>query len=402
MDRQTDGTRSDVRFALFIIVAGLLIGIRYHYLLWQLSPDGLSPITKGTPYWDFSNLWAGSRMVLDGHLAYLFDVDAYRAELRRMFMPDMANQEWSYPPSILLIGAPLALLPIQAAFVLWTVLTAGLLFLAMRPLGVPTTYRLAVMLSPPVLVNAAFGQNGALTAALLIGGLALLPKRPVISGILIGILTIKPHLGILLPFALLASGSFRAFAAAAVTALAIAIITGLLFGFGTWHLFVAETMPLMSSIMEAHFPQTYHVNAITHFIMARSLGLGLNAAYLWQGLMTLAAIIATICIWLPCTKIDHGTRTCLTALMTLLATPYAYIYDTIPAAIAAMYVFARGTIVPRLLLAALWMLPVLTSLVLKTFLFAVTILIPLGFVVWVLIDVRLAKRADIQPSNAAV
>ncbi|NKN39185.1 DUF2029 domain-containing protein [Agrobacterium sp. a22-2] len=401
MDRQTDGTRSDVKFALFIIVAGLLIGIRYHYLLWQLSPDGLSPITKGTPYWDFSNLWAGSRMVLDGHLAYLFDVDAYRAELRRMFMPDMANQEWSYPPSILLIGAPLALLPIQAAFVLWTVLTAGLLFLAMRPLGVPTTYRLAVLLSPPVLVNAAFGQNGALTAALLIGGLALLPKRPVISGILIGILTIKPHLGILLPFALLASGSFRAFAAAAVTALAIAIITGLLFGFETWHLFAAKTMPLMSTIMEAPYPQPYHLNAVTNFIMVRSFGLGLGAAYAWQGIVTCAAIAATVWTWLPRTKLDHGTRTCLTALMALLATPYGYTYDTIPAAVAAMYFFAKGIAVPRLLLVALWMLPVLT-LGLKAFLIAVTILIPLCAVVWVIVGRLVAGNRIARPSNAAV
>lgn len=399
MDRQTGKTRSDLTFALFIIVAGLLIGIRYHYLIWQLGPDGLSPITKGTPYWDFSNLWAGSRMALDGHLAYLFDVDAYRAELRRMFMPAMANQEWSYPPSILLIGVPLALLPIHAAFVLWTILTAGLLFLAMRPLGVPTIYRLVVLLSPPVLVNAAFGQNGALTAALLIGGLALLPKRPVLSGILIGILTIKPHLGILLPFALLASGSFRAFAAAAITALGIAILTGLLFGFEAWHLFVAETMPLMSSIMEAPYPQPYHLNAVTNFIMVRSFGLGLDAAYAWQAIVTLAAIITTIGIWLPRTRIDHGTRTCLTALMALLATPYGYTYDTIPAAVAAMYFFAKGFAVPRLLLVALWMLPVLT-LGLKAFLIAVTILIPLCAVVWVIVGQLTARNAT-RPSDAA-
>jgi hypothetical protein len=73
-------------------------------------------------------------MALDGHIPYLFDAETYRAALRTMFSPDLLDQEWSYPPSILLLGAPLAALPIFHAYLVWTFGTALCLWLAIRPL----------------------------------------------------------------------------------------------------------------------------------------------------------------------------------------------------------------------------------------------------------------------------
>ena len=69
--------------------------------------------------------------------------------------------------------------------------------------GRPDTLWLALAL-PPVLVNAITGQAGFLTAALFVGGMALLPKRPFAGGLLLGLLVVKPQLGLVLPFALLA------------------------------------------------------------------------------------------------------------------------------------------------------------------------------------------------------
>ena len=80
----------------------------------------------------------------------------------------------------------------------------------------------AVLASPAVFINAMFGQNGALTAALLIGGL-LMPRRSglILAGILFGLLTIKPHLGILVPFCLIASRNWRACLSAPQSAAAV-------------------------------------------------------------------------------------------------------------------------------------------------------------------------------------
>ena len=48
---------------------------------------------------------------------------------------------------------------------------------------------------PAVLPNFIVGQNGFLTASLIGGALVLLEGNPIASGILLGLLTYKPHLG---------------------------------------------------------------------------------------------------------------------------------------------------------------------------------------------------------------
>ncbi|MEW9835361.1 glycosyltransferase family 87 protein [Mesorhizobium marinum] len=335
-------TRLTLAAALLVFAFGVVPATTYHMNLWNLSADGLSEISGRLPYRDFSNLWAGARMALDGHVETLFDPDAYRATLRAMFSPDLPDQEWSYPPSMLLVGAPLALLPVLPAYLVWTFGTVFLLHLAIRPLRLPALLHAAALASPAVLFNAMFGQNGALTAALLIGGLLAVPKRPILAGVLFGLLTAKPHLGILVPFCLIASRNWRAFGSAAVTASALALATGVAFGFGVWPAFMSETRALMTAIMEAPYPQPYQRNALTVFIMARSFGAGLDVSYAAQAVATFAAIAAVTWLWMPSTPVDPRRRALITATLALVATPYGYTYDMIPTCVALAYLFATS------------------------------------------------------------
>ena len=61
----------------------------------------------------------------------------------------------------------------------------------------------AVLASPACLENILEHQNAALLTALIGGGLLLLPLRPRLGGVLIGLATIKPQLGLVLPLFLL-------------------------------------------------------------------------------------------------------------------------------------------------------------------------------------------------------
>ena len=70
---------------------------------------------------------------------------------------------------------------------------------------------------PSVLINVGHGQNGFLTAALLGGALVVLDRRPLVAGILLGLLVYKPQYGLMLPIVLAVSGRWRCFAAAAAT-----------------------------------------------------------------------------------------------------------------------------------------------------------------------------------------
>ena len=390
---------SQLWLAAIIFAFGVALGVQYHIGLWTIGEDGFSAVSKRLPYWDFTNLWAGSRMALEGDVAALFDVDAYRAALRAMFLPSLPDQEWSYPPSIILFGAPFAALPILPAYLLWTFGTITLLHFAIRPLRLPPMLHIAALASPAVFINALFGQNGALTAALLIGGLFAAPKRPILAGMLFGLLTVKPHLGILIPFCLIASRNWRAFASAAVTSVLLAAGTGMAFGFEVWALFLNETRALMTAIMEAPYPQLYHSNALTVFIMARSAGGSVGVAYACQAFATAAAIGAVIWLWLPSTKVDHRRRVLTTATLAIVATPYGYTYDTIPMCVALTYMFAVAKKPRALLLICLsplcaiaWLFPLFAH-PLNYHGIGIGIMVPIAVAAWMLVP-TLPRRQE--------
>ncbi|TIS60155.1 glycosyltransferase family 87 protein [Mesorhizobium sp.] len=393
--------RSDACLAAVVLLAGSVIAAYYLRALWTFDEKGFSILSGGLPYWDFSNLWAGARMALDGHVAYLFDVDAYRMTLRTLFSPDLPNQEWSYPPSILLLGAPLAALPIFPAYLVWTFGTVFCLWLAIRPLRLGRIAGLAVVLSPAVVMNAIFGQNGALTTALLIGGLVAAPGRPVLAGMMFGLLTIKPHLGILVPFCLLASGNWRAILAASATTFAIAAITALFFGFAVWPQFFAETRTLMTGIMEAPYPQPYHSNAITVFFTARAAGFGLAAAYGLQTVMSVAAIAAVTWLWLPGRETEHRERVVLTAVLAILATPYGYTYDTISVAVVVAFLFMATARPPRAILGIFWVYAFFAH-ILNNAGFSFGVLVPLSLAAWMLASIWARGRIRQLPREPSI
>lgn len=352
--------RPDIAALVLVAFCGAL-GLTIYWRLWLLDEDGLSIVSSKSPYWDFTNLWMGGKLALAGQVDTIFDPDAYRAALRALLHPNLPDQEWSYPPSMLLVGAPLALLPLSLAYLTWTVATLLGLVLALRQLKLPWQAQLAILVSPAVLLNMTFGQNGAMTAALLLAGLALAPARPVLAGMLFGLLTLKPHLGLLVPFCLIASHNWRAFAAAAATSCALFVATGLFLGFSSWSRFLADTVPLMTSIMDAPYPQIYHANAFTPFIFARWAGLGVTASHLFQAAASALAIAAAVWLWRPGREVTAQLRVALTGLLAIVATPYGYSYDSIPmmVAIAALYLAQPRPSVG--LLGIFWVLPLLVN-----------------------------------------
>jgi Glycosyltransferase family 87 len=137
------------------------------------------------------------------------------------------------------------------------------------------------------------GQSSFLTAAMLIAIFALLDRRPVAAGILIGLLTIKPQLGILFPFMLITSGRWRVFIVAAVTALALAGATAAIFGAQVWIDFVLKGLPVQGLVLSdpdriatPFFP--------TVFMNLRGLDLGYAAAMSVQALFSTFVLAAVM------------------------------------------------------------------------------------------------------------
>ena len=325
-----------------VLALGLVPGLVLLVILWRLDDNGVSSLAGKLPTWDFTNLWAGGTLVRLDRLDILFDNEAYSSWLREFFHAPIDNQEWSYPPSMLLVGAPLSVIPLYVSYGLWTAGTLALLWLVLRRGGLALGACVLAIVSPAVLNNMLFGQNGAFTAALLIGALLAIDRRPVLAGVLMGLLTVKPQLGLLLPICLIASGNWRALIAAGLTALALVAASTLAFGWEAWRLFFTQTAPLMQGILEAPWPTGFQFNGISVFLMARAAGASLGFAYALQAVAALASAVIVWRAW-RIAGADPVARMALTICLGLLATPYGFSYDLVaPGAGVAALIAMRG------------------------------------------------------------
>ena len=175
---------------------------------------------------DFLAFWGAGRAVLEGvpHAAY--DL-AWQERVQTSAGFD-GWYAFVNPPPFLFLAAPFAALPYPAAWIAWVVLTyAAWAWVSVR--AFPRLWPLALVF-PGALIAAGHGQNGFVTGALLVGGVALLDRRPLVAGALLGALIVKPHLALLVPFWLAAGGRWRAFVAAAASAVGLLVLSWLAFG----------------------------------------------------------------------------------------------------------------------------------------------------------------------------
>src|SRR5436190_11764838 len=77
---------------------------------WLVDAAGL-PIMN-----DFTGLWSAGLMALNGHALSVYDWSATQAFQARVMAPHEGFLPYPYPPTYLLLLAPLAALPYQAAF----------------------------------------------------------------------------------------------------------------------------------------------------------------------------------------------------------------------------------------------------------------------------------------------
>lgn len=276
---------------------------------------------------DFINVWAGSQIAFRDGVAALFDLKGYHAAIGELFGRPLPFHNWSYPLQVLPLFWPLAQLPYFAALAVWTF---GLFALfAWVVLGEIERERrlpalLFLALTPACLINTIGGQNGFLTAALLLGGVLNIDRRPLLAGVLIGLLTSKPHLGVVLPFALVALGAWRVIAGAAVTATALFALSAAMFGTDAWREYFSAVGAYQTLLLR-HFDGFYTNMMVSVLASARKAGIAYPFALTIQAVVSLAAV--AVACWAVRRTQDGCARAFILAAATLLATPYAFNYD---------------------------------------------------------------------------
>ena len=324
---------------------------------------------------DFSNVYAAGTYVLEGRPEAPFDGPTQHARAREIFGPDTPVYGWHYPPFFLFIAAALALFPYLPALALWQGTTLAAYLWSIREIvatSLPSTETDArkifplffAIAFPAVFVNLGHGHNGFLTAALMGFALLWLDARPILSGILIGLLAYKPQFGLLIPFALIAGGRWRTFTAASITVALLVISVTLAFGPKVWLAFIESSRFTREVVLEAGGPGWHKIQSA--FAWARMWGAPVSVAYAIQILVTLMLVPAVIWLWRSPTSAQMKAAGLI--LAALLGTPYSLDYDLMVLAPAIAFWacdgFSRGfRDWEKTMLAALWILPLVARTV---------------------------------------
>jgi arabinofuranan 3-O-arabinosyltransferase len=310
---------------------GYAFAVVYAVLMLRLYINGAWLVDgKGVPvYTDFTCAWVAGLQALHGEIASLYDPAKFlKIQAALAVSKTSFYLTWPYPPTFFLILAPFALLPYVAAFFTWNILTLLGCIAAVYCIVRRLPAIALVLASPFSAWNFFGGQNGFLTASFLGTALLLLERRPVLAGVFIGCLTYKPHFGILLPVALVASRQWRAFVSAVATAAVLSGASIAAFGTAVWDAFPQELIAHTNGILLSDpgtDPRDYWGHLQTVYGVVRYLGGGTVLAWLAQGITTFTLVVIVWLVWRS--PVRYALKAATLSAAVLIATPYAYAYD---------------------------------------------------------------------------
>jgi arabinofuranan 3-O-arabinosyltransferase len=341
VSRAEDAIFTKRRLALcgyaFLAANVIALAIRFLAGKWVIDKAG------HPTYVDFLNWWVAGKFALMRNAAGAYDYPTFSAGQAAVAKsaPPQFYFYWVYPPTMLLLLAPFALLPYLAAFFAWIATTLTLFAIALYAI-LPEVLTVVLALLPlPVVMNVFIGQTAFLTAGLLGLSLVFMSRRPYLSGICLGILTYKPQFILFFPLALVITRQWRVIAAATASALLFAGVAVLMFGSNAWLLFLRS--------LRGHNPATFLAPNVegmnqTVFGLMHWVGAGIVADWVVHLAVAVLMTVLTWQIWLR--PVPHSLKAAAFSIGVLIATPYMLLYDltavSVPAAFLITDALARG------------------------------------------------------------
>ena len=276
---------------------------------------------------DFLAFYTAGKMALAGHGVGAYDVPSFEAALQNQQAFEVYGLTWQYPPTAYFLVMPFALLPYKLGFVLWVASGICALGLALRALGLKPSFLLLALASPLVLVSLIQGQNSLFFGALLMLALGLPDKRPLLAGLAAGLLTLKPHLGLLIPLAFLAGGYWRSFGVAALTTLVLAALASLFFGVESWGAF-ADSLQRVGENVAAQGGLYPFARMISLYSALGHAGVPANIAFVAHLIFVALLVLLTLYIWRH-KDLPLAVKAAITIPATLLIPPYGYYYEMV-------------------------------------------------------------------------
>jgi hypothetical protein len=228
LSKTADGSRREPIWPVFAQIVFVSV------VATKFAPEAYARL--GHP--DFIAFWAAHRVT-----------DPYncRAITQAAGTPEM----FPYPPTFLLLSAPLRWLSAFDGYRAWLALSLAALVAAVRrPVGI------ALIFAPAVFTAGFIGQTSLFVGALLFAATSML-SRPVVAGVLFGLAAcVKPQVGVLIPLVLIGGRQWRVIVAAAVICCGVALLATTVYGVGIWCRWLGS-LPVFLNVNDAQLASHY-------------------------------------------------------------------------------------------------------------------------------------------------
>jgi hypothetical protein len=332
------GLFSEQRLFLYgsTIIGAYVIGLVWRWLRheWVIRSDG-NPTCI-----DFSWIWVSGTFAASSEPARAYDYSAFSAARAVLAGPGgciFLDNQLDYPPTLLFLTYPLGLLPYSTAFAVWMVATLLVYLVAIYAIIPRPATVIVALTTSPVVFNVLLGHNGFLTAGLIGLSLALMERRPWLSGIFLGLLTYKPQFGILFPFALLAARNWRSPASATATSVILGMAAAIAFGYQTWPAFLSSLIGREVSLSEV---QGLPIPLLSAFGVLQSMGVSTRVAWIVHSAIVVAVAAVVLVIWAK--QIPHALKAAALCIGAVTVSPYVLGYDFCALSIAVAFFVSDG------------------------------------------------------------
>lgn len=306
----------------FEVAALTIAGLMLAYMLSVLVQSENMTVPNGQPlFGDFTAFWSAGRATLDGDVAGVHE-RAVTFPIQQSVAPDaLYYAPWNSPPTFLFVACLLALMPYPVAALSFLGASTALYITAARKLLPDARALIFAATAPAAIYHAGTVQAGLLIAG--VTGLALhwLDTRPRVSGALVALLAIKPHIAIVWPIFLALSGRWRVFWSAAICVTIFAGASGFVFGFDAYVRFVENLADSARLISGQRITTPAYASLYANLL---SLKIPNAVAMAAHTASALAGLVVAALVFLKRDRITGGAALCAA---TLLLSPYLFFYD---------------------------------------------------------------------------
>lgn len=372
------------------VVACVFMSVLLHDVLssrQHLMPSG-QPVGS-----DYITYWSASEMAHAGRLADSYQLNAIAA-VQQLAAPVDSVWEWFYPPTFALLLSPLTTHDYLASFFVFSIATLAIYAIAIRYIQPPARFLPALLLAPSVFINLYNGQNASLTAGLAGLGLAGLNRFPIVGGIILGVISVKPQLAVPLFLLLLMHREWHALIGMLISAALLVCASLLAYGLDSWIAWANGVK--LANTLNAQGELPWHKMSSV-FSSLRALGMSADIALTAQLLLAVVALMVVRYRFIAPTMPGIRHAAWLAASLTL--SPHLFNYDMLWLIVAMAFMTtgidrlpenATHKILPGLLL--IWTYPMIAPVVQSHLGFNLEFMTP-WLMLWLLHDMDRANRS---------